>query len=176
MLTTATISLQSRCWFAPAILDGGEQVLERIRTNIDESGPMNRINFPWAAWEIQEARGNAAVIAEQIKNDLAWTEVMKGVRAFMYSETLARAGAAAGDTAGAIHVLEETAKLAEKSYGFFFDSSYYSIRIQKLLADLYRQTGQVDKARAIERDLLSALAAADADYPLLVELKKRAGS
>ena len=101
---------------------------------------------------------------------------MKGARAFMYSETLARAAAAAGDTVGAILVLEETAKLAEKSYGFLFDSSYYSIRIQKLLADLYRQTGQVDQARAIERDLLSALAAADADYPLLVELKKRAGS
>jgi hypothetical protein len=49
------------------------------------------------------------------------------------------------------------------------------MRDQKLLADLYRQDGQIDKARAIERELLARLAVADPDYPLLVELRQRVG-
>jgi hypothetical protein len=47
------------------------------------------------------------------------------------------------------------------------------MRTQLLLADLYRQASRTDAARAIERDLLAALAAADTDYPIVIELKKR---
>jgi hypothetical protein len=50
------------------------------------------------------------------------------------------------------------------------------MRRQILLADLYRQTGQIEKARAIERDLLARLAVADPDYPRLIELKRRAAA
>jgi hypothetical protein len=56
------------------------------------------------------------------------------------------------------------------------DAGFYWMRDQKLLADLYREDGHVDKTRAIERDLLARLAVADPDYPLLVELKARQGT
>jgi serine/threonine protein kinase len=133
------------------------------------------INFQWAADEIEEARGNPARVAAALTAGATWTHTMTGGRAFLYSETLARAAVKIGDLAGAIRVLEETSKLGDKTYAFFSASSYYWLRTQKLLADLYRQTGETDKARAIERDLLAALAAADDDYPLLVQLKARGG-
>jgi hypothetical protein len=48
------------------------------------------------------------------------------------------------------------------------------MRNQLLLADIYRQVGRAEDARVVERDLLQALAAADPDYPMLVDLKQRA--
>jgi hypothetical protein len=42
-----------------------------------------------------------------------------------------------------------------------------------LLADLYREAGRETEARAIEDDLRRRLEAADADFPLLIELERR---
>jgi hypothetical protein len=47
------------------------------------------------------------------------------------------------------------------------------MRTYLLLADAYRQAGRIDKAQAIERDILDALAAADEDFPLLLDVKSR---
>jgi tetratricopeptide (TPR) repeat protein len=128
----------------------------------------------WAANEIEEARRNRERIALALKAGVPWTNVMPaGARTFMYSETLARAAAAIGNRPAAIRVLEDTSPLGSRAYGFFTESGFHWMRNQKLMADLYRQDGQVEKARAIERDLLARLAVADPDYPLLVELKQR---
>jgi hypothetical protein len=40
------------------------------------------------------------------------------------------------------------------------------------LAKLYRSVGRVEEARAIEAELSKLLALADADHPILLELKR----
>jgi serine/threonine protein kinase/tetratricopeptide (TPR) repeat protein len=159
----ATISLLVRA----GDLDAADSELRRVQN----FNPPTQVQ--WAAQEIAEARGDPSLVKESLKTGVPWTVVMFGMRAFLYSETLARAAIVAGDTAGAIRVLEETGPLGDKAYAPVTQSGYYWMRTQKLLADVYRQTGQFDKARAIERHLLARLAAADDDYPMLLELKAR---
>jgi tetratricopeptide (TPR) repeat protein len=147
-------------------------VAERALRSIHVITPPHDI---WAVQEIEEARGNQRVVSDALKAGLPWTRAMSppGVRVFMYSETLARAASATGDIAAAIRVLEETGMLGEKTYTRASHTGYFWMRTQLLLADLYRQASRTDAARAIERDLLAALAAADTDYPIVIELKKR---
>lgn len=129
-------------------------------------------NAIWSTNELQEARGNRTTIERALEGGTPWTQTGISLRTFLYSETLARAAASVGNRAAAITVLEETAPAGTRDLG---QHGYFWMRDQKLLADLYRQDGQVDKARAIERDLLARLAVADSDFPLLVELKQRPG-
>jgi tetratricopeptide (TPR) repeat protein/tRNA A-37 threonylcarbamoyl transferase component Bud32 len=137
---------------------------------------LNPTRAGWAAAEIAEARGDYDRTTEALKGDLPWIRELNGSpRAFLYSETLARAAVATGNIGGAIRVLEAAGAVSEKALTPVGHSGSYWIRTQKLLADLYRQTGQVDKARSIERHLLATLSAADDDYPLLVELKAMGG-
>jgi tetratricopeptide (TPR) repeat protein len=151
-------------------LDAADRLLRRLPN-------FNPADDPWARAEIAEARGDTRLTTDALKADLPWTRAMSGgAKVFLYAETLARAAVSAGNTAGAIRVLEQTEALAGKAYTPFSQSGFYWMRTEKLLADVYRQTGQADKARVVERKLLSALAAADDDYPLLVELKARAGT
>ena len=126
----------------------------------------------WMTNEIEEARGDRERIRQALNAGAPWVKLIAGVKPFLYSETLARAAAAAGNRAAAIRVLEETAPTGPRAFGMNSHAGFYWMRDQKLLADLYREGGQIDKARAIERDLLARLAAADSDYPLLVELKR----
>jgi serine/threonine protein kinase/tetratricopeptide (TPR) repeat protein len=137
---------------------------------------IDHLDPAWSANEIQEARGNRERIQQALQMGPTWTNWGPGsVRVFWYSETLAHAAANIGDLKAAIKVLEDTAPYGSRSYGIYATAGVYAMRDQKLLADLYRQDGQVDKARAIERDLLARLAVADPDYPLLVALKQRIG-
>lgn len=145
-------------------LAAAERMLPRVVPFVPEA------HAKWAADEIAQARGIRVRIEEARRNGVPWTRVMNGVRAFMYSETLARALHAQGDTAGAITVLEQTSRLRETLYR----TGYFWMRNQKLLAELYRQEGRTDDARSIERDLLSALGAADDDHPMLGELRGKA--
>jgi DNA-binding winged helix-turn-helix (wHTH) protein/tetratricopeptide (TPR) repeat protein len=143
---------------------------ERLLRTIT-SVPLNHAR--WAADEIDEAKGNMAVVHKALATGVPWTEVMNGFRAFLYSETLARAAARAGDTAGAIRILTETGTLHQRTYTGLSHSGYFWMRTQFLLADLYRSQGKIAEARAIERDLLAALSAADTDHPMLIELQRR---
>ena len=143
---------------------------ERLLPTITAVPP---IHARWAADEIEEAKGNMKVVREALAAGVPWTKVMSGVRAFMYSETLARAAAKAGDTAGAIRILTQTGTLHQKTYTATGQSGYFWMRTQFLLADLYRSQGKIAEAQAIERDLLTALSAADTDHPMLIELQRR---
>jgi tetratricopeptide (TPR) repeat protein/tRNA A-37 threonylcarbamoyl transferase component Bud32 len=152
-------------------LDSAERVLRRISASY-----FNPTVDPWALAEIMEARGDKRSVTEALEANLPWTRAMSGgAKVYLYAETLARAAVAAGDAAGAIRVLEEAGALGEKAYTPATQSGFYWMRTQKLLADAYRQTGQIDSARVVEHNLLATLAAADDDYPVLVELKARTG-
>jgi hypothetical protein len=149
-------------------LDAADQLLTRINDS-PQSQDRN-----WAGDEIEEARGNDSAIRLALSRGLPWTEVQMGMRAFLYTETLARAAEHEGDRASAIKVLEQAAPLGERAYQEATAAGFYWMRGQKLLADLYRKDGHVEKAQAIERDLLARLNGADPDYPLLLELQRRA--
>jgi hypothetical protein len=86
---------------------------------------------------------------------------------------LATALAQAGQRGGAVNRLETCA--ADQPYlldtGFFGPAQWMQTRLQ--LADLYRETGALDRARAIEDDLRRLLAVADSDHPILVRLNDR---
>jgi hypothetical protein len=71
-------------------------------------------------------------------------------------------------------MLEKTDALRDAVYSPASHNGYAWMRNQLLLADIYRQVGRAEDARVVERDLLQALAAADPDYPMLVDLKQRA--
>jgi hypothetical protein len=150
-------------------LDDAERILRAIRA----AGTLNEIAYGWSAEEIREARGDGARIKEALKRGAPWSRVTASTRAFLYSETLARAGAKAGDTAGAIRVLEETALLRDKLYSETGYTGYFWMRTQMLLADLYRKAGRQNDALAIENDLRAALGVADTDDPMLVKLRAR---
>src|SRR5262249_39625428 len=132
------------------------------------------IQASWAANEIEQALGDSARIDDGIRQGAPWASLMTGARTFLYAETLAAAADAKGKTKAAIEILEKTSLLGPRTFPFFTQSGVFWIRDQKRLADLYRKTGELEKARNIENDLLARLAVADPDYPLLVELKNRA--
>lgn len=127
----------------------------------------------WAEEEIREAAGDRAVISRAVARGAPWVEVMAGVRAFMYSETLARAAASLGDGEGAIRVLAQTDRVRDGTLLRTAHSGYFFLRTQLLLADLYRQAGRGANAERIELATRGALAASDPDFPLLVALSRR---
>jgi hypothetical protein len=165
---------KSSDWAVASLLvrSGDLNAAERFRSTLLAA---TSIHAAWAANEIQEARGNRDCITRALHDGVPWVNVMAGARTFMYSETLARSAAAIGQRTAAIAVLEKTAPVGVGSLGQTSHSGFYWTRNQKLLADLYREDGQVDKARAVEQDLLARLAVADPDYPLLVAVKQRVG-
>jgi DNA-binding winged helix-turn-helix (wHTH) protein len=152
------------------VRSGDIEAADRVRRTLTNVPPQH---MRWAEQEIEEARGNAELVRIACAAGVPWTRVMAGMRAFLYSETLAEAAARIGDLDGAIAVLVQTDALRDKTLTPNSHTGYFWMRTQVLLADLYRRTGRLDEARAIERDLLAALAVADADYPMLVELQKR---
>jgi serine/threonine protein kinase len=151
------------------LADAGH-LLERLRPGI-----IPAIHNIWAADEIAEARGDAATIERARRGGLPWMPVMSGVRTYTYAESLARALTRRGETSAAIQVLEQVRAIREKVYTRVSQNGYFWMRTQQLLADLYRQVGRVDEAGRIDQDLLAALAAADADDPMRLELEQALG-
>ena len=140
----------------------------------------------WAAAEIEEARGDRAALEAGLKEGAPWLRTASirrvdlergttGGPIFLFTEALAHAAVNAGAGVSAIHVLEAAGRFGDRTYPWANHGGYFWMRTQKLLADLYRREGRIDDARVIERDLLAALAAADDDCPLLLDLRARAG-
>lgn len=136
----------------------------------------------WAPLDMQAPEAELAIatdaaplpgLRDTLERAARYFSAIGGVRAFAYREDIATALRRSGDTASAISVLEETTPLQERALGASIHTGYFWERTQSQLADLYRKTGQTEKARAIEDKLVASLGAADEDDPLLVELRKR---
>jgi len=158
----AAVSLLVRARY----LQDARRLLDRLAPEVPQR------HLRWAADEIREAEGDVATIERARQTGVPWTRVMTGWRAFLYSETLARALHQRGDVAAAIRVLEETSPLRERLFNRSSHSGYFWMRNQALLADLYRSAGRIDDARAIERDLRDMLATADAGNPMVLALRR----
>ena len=87
------------------------------------------------------------------------------------AQKLAEARDAVGDTPNAIEVLEKAVERPPRLPAGLAVLHHMWLRSNAQLARLYRKTGQEQKAIAVEDRLLKLLAVADADHPLLKELK-----
>ena len=71
----------------------------------------------------------------------------------------------------------EKATEAKARYANFFWGAFGRLRVQARLAREYRALGRVDEAVAIEDDVLHMLKYADADHPIVLQIRKtRAGA
>jgi len=94
-----------------------------------------------------------------------------GSQTFFAAMQLADGLAAQGNMAEAIATLEET--VSNRVAVISSNTPNRWLRANAQLASLYRRNGQGDQARAIEVRLLKLLAHADADHPLVAQLKAR---
>ena len=115
------------------------------------------------------ARGDtrrAAVLLEQAWKDTANFPTVRARTSEPLSDLLVEQG----EIMRAISILRE----ATPSHPAPLQPAITSfILLQSKVADLLRRTGGIAEAEAIENDLRALLAAADPDFPLLVELRKR---
>ncbi len=129
---------------------------------------------------LQIPRGELALARGEPDRGIA--ELEEGTRrvgvtggwSFLGSESLATALKGKGDLAHAIYVLEQASE--KRSSAAFESSGAYWLRSQFQLARLYREVGRVEDARKVEEELLTLLALADADHPMLLELQRLQGS
>ncbi len=101
-----------------------------------------------------------------------------GVPFYLASESLATAWLEVGNATQALHVLERAAH-GKPSYdqfgGIYGAHVWFGVRAR--LAREYRKLGRVDEAVAIEDDVLHMLKYADADHPIVLQIRKtRAGA
>ena len=89
------------------------------------------------------------------------------------SESLANAYEQQGDSAGLLRVLEKASAEKLLLYRVRLEPVViYWQRNQLRLAQLYRKLGRVEEARKVADELLSQLAYADSDHPILRQLNK----
>jgi hypothetical protein len=100
--------------------------------------------------------------------------LQSGETTFLYagSESLAVAYERRGDFLSSLRVLEERARDDEKTIGS--PARILWLRIKVRLTQLYRKLNRVEDAQRVEAELLRLLAYADADHPILRQLKNLA--
>jgi hypothetical protein len=145
---------------------GAERLLARFP-------PVAPQHVRWTRAELDVATTNAPEARQILREGIAMVGAQSGARAYLYSETLADGLVNAGEAGAAIGVLEEIRARRGSVFNFTSHTGYLWMRVQKKLADLYREVGRIEDARRVEADLLAQLAAADADHPLLLELRRR---
>ena len=91
---------------------------------------------------------------------------------FRVARKLAQALQRAGHIDRAIQVLE-TASNARSEAAAGPSTGFEWLRVREQLANLYRQVGRIEDARAVESELLTLLAVADDDHPIKRRLTNR---
>lgn len=143
-------------------VEGGRALLRRI--------PEVPGHSAWTQAQVEVAAENHAA-RPTLEEGVRRLRALTGVRAYLYSETLAASLAATGDVAAAVKVLQDTCALRERLYARAAHNGYYVLRLQAQLAALYRQSGRLDEARTIEQEVRDALVTADADHALKRQLQ-----
>ena len=89
---------------------------------------------------------------------------------YLGRESLAAALVKEGDVPRAIQVLERNSDRRDSVTRGTTGAFWLRNRLQ--LAKLYRRAGRTEDAHAVEAELSNLLALADADHPILVELRR----
>jgi tetratricopeptide (TPR) repeat protein len=124
-----------------------------------------------ARGELAMARGQTAEAIHQLRESQKRTRVFGRAAFLLGLESLASALARQGDPEGAIRVLELGSKQRHVAF-HWVSNGFLWTRNQFLLAQLHRKVGRAADAQRIEAELLNLLALADADHPILVELRR----
>ncbi|MGI8783536.1 MAG: hypothetical protein ACR2L2_07805 [Acidobacteriota bacterium] len=119
--------------------------------------------------ELALARGQNAQAALQLRGGLSLLQSGGSPEFFFGSESLAEALARQGNIKEAIQVLKES---TQQKAGVYPTSGFFWLRNQWRLAQFHRDLGQETEALAIEAELLKLLAHADADHPIVAQLKR----
>ena len=152
-----------------------------LLTRLEDRGSENR--------EVQIFRGEMALARGQVDEAISQLEEGTGhsfERALPYfslpdffvgfvgSESLTRALTKKGERVRAIKLLERASAL--RRLAAFEEAGQYWLRIRYQLAQLYRESGRVNEARAIEDELRKLLALGDSDHPIRRALERLRGS
>jgi tetratricopeptide (TPR) repeat protein len=159
--------------------DAAERDLAWSTRRFKQLGWPTVVNLTFDA-EIELARGRpdaAIALLHQARNP----DAELGFGQYARAATLALALEATGKVAEAAAALEEAGKNRIGAVNGnmaipFANALNRWTRGRAQLARLYRKNGQTGEAEAVESQLLKLLAVADADYPLLLELRGRTGA
>jgi DNA-binding winged helix-turn-helix (wHTH) protein/tetratricopeptide (TPR) repeat protein len=129
--------------------------------------------------ELAMARGQTKKGTILLEKGLDAAHKYPGSSFYLGSETLARAYEKQGNFEAALRVLKRASdakwKAAFGCASWEFINGPWWLRDELELADLYRKMGRLSKAEEAEDELRKMLVYADADHPILRELKKREG-
>ena len=138
---------------------------ERLRPNHPFS--------PFFAGLLEMGRGHAAAAIPLLQSALGRIATNGNRVGHSVAAQLAEALESEGRVSEAIGTLE---RISEERPSPGFNSEHTWIQTRAQLARLYRKNGQSEEAGTIEAQLLKLLAVADADHPLVNELKREARS
>ena len=126
--------------------------------------------------ELAFRRGNWRQAIELLEQGVVGVETTRRLEFYQGSESLATAWQKVGDNARALRVLEHAAGRKAR-YGILFSGASGKFRVQARLAREYRALGRLEEAVALEDEVLHMLKFADADHPVVLQIKEaRAGS
>ncbi len=91
---------------------------------------------------------------------------------FVASESLASAWQGLGNEPRALRVLEEAAHRTLPNRNDLLAGAFGRFRVQARLASEYRKLGRIDEAEAIEDEVLDMLKYADADHPIVRQIRE----
>jgi DNA-binding winged helix-turn-helix (wHTH) protein/tetratricopeptide (TPR) repeat protein len=127
--------------------------------------------FKWLRGELALARGQTENAISLLEESILGLRTAGGDDLLLALESLASAHARRGDLPRAVQALEQAS--AEKSRLYLpTKTGYHWLRVRAQLARHYRQLGRVSDAAALEAELASYLALADAGHPLLAQLSR----
>lgn len=123
------------------------------------------------------ASGRAAEAAEGLEHELWLAEEPGGSGIWwegldLLVEALERSNRRAEATAA----LERASLLRSHAIHFGYTSGYWWVAMRGRLAEMYRGSGRIDEAVAIERELLNLLSEADPDFRLAARLRALHGT
>jgi tetratricopeptide (TPR) repeat protein len=124
-----------------------------------------------ARGELAMARNRTAEAIDQLRKSRESTRVFGRAPFLLGTETLASALVRQGDLEGAIRALELGSRQRHVAFHWVSNGALWESN-QLLLARLYRKAGRAADAKKVESDLLKLLAVADADHPILLELRR----
>lgn len=147
-----------------------------VAANKESGSPLLSGTLQAARGELAMARGHTGEAIHQLRESQKRTRVFGRAAFLLGTQTLATALARQGDLEGAIRALERGSTHKKQVAFHWVSTGVLWERNQLLLARLYRQAGRAADAQRIEADLLNLLALADADHPIVVELRRLRGA
>ncbi len=108
---------------------------------------------------------------ERLERGLELTSVDSSIDFYLGSESLVTAWQRLGNEAQALRVLENAAQVKARDLARGLTGAFGRFRVQARLAREYRQLGRIDEAVAIEAEVLRMLKYADADHPIVRQIR-----